>query len=380
VRLNIEKLVYGGDGLARSEGRVVLLPFVLPGEEVEAEVERVKNDLLRGRMVQVLSPSPLRVAPPCPHFQRCGGCQYQHIAYEAQLEQKRDILREVLRRVGKIEYDGEIEIVAGEPWEYRNRARLHIENGAIGYFEFGSHNLCPIGHCPISSPKLNETIGALSRELPNLPRFTTELELFTNEKEVQYLASDRIPAAARALFDGLGTTAPIEYAGFRVSRTSFFQVNRFLIDRLVETAVCGTQGDHAIDLYAGVGLFSRVLTASFTRVTAVEAAAGAHRNLEFNVPAATAIHATAEEFLRQLQEAPALILADPPRTGLGKHTVADLIRIRAPQLRIVSCDPATLARDLRALLAAGYRIEHLTLVDLFPQTFHLETVIRLLLA
>jgi len=383
--LNIEKLVYGGEGLARSEGRVVLLPFVLPGEEVEADVERAKNDLLRGRVVEVLSPSPLRVPPRCPYFYRCGGCQYQHATYDSQLDQKRAILHEVLRRVGKIEYDGEIEIIAGEPWQYRNRAQLHVENGAIGYFEFGSHRLCPIDHCPISSPKLNEAIGVLSRELPKLPRFTTELELFTNETEVQFLPSDRVPGAARALLDRIGTTAPIGYSGFRVSRNSFFQVNRFLIERLVEEAVSGAQGEQAIDLYAGVGLFSRALTAGFARVTAVEAARSAHRDLQFNVPAAAAIHATAEQYLAEqclndLEEAPALILADPPRSGLGKQAVAKLIRIRAPQLRIVSCDPATLARDLRALLAAGYRIDRLTLVDLFPQTSHLETVVRLMLA
>lgn len=376
MRLNIEKLVYGGDGLARSEGRVVLLPFVLPGEEVEAEVERAKKDLLRGRVVGLLSPSQLRVPPPCPYFYKCGGCQYQHATYEAQLDQKRSILREVLRRVGKIDYDGEIEIVAGEPWQYRNRTQLHIENGAIGYFEFGSHRLCPVDHCPVSSPKLNEAIGVLSSELPTLPRFTTGLELFTNETEVQFLPSDRVPGAARALFNRIGTTAPIEHSGFRVSRNSFFQVNRFLIDRLVEAAVSGAQGDSAIDLYAGVGLFTRALTTSFARVTAVEAAAGAHRDLQFNVPAATAIHATAEQYLKESQEAPAFILADPPRSGLGKQMVAELLRIRAPQLRIVSCDPATLARDLNALLAAGYRIDRLTLVDLFPQTSHLETVVR----
>ena len=380
MRLNIEKLVYGGDGLARSEGRVVLLPFVLPQEEVEAAVERAKNDLLRGHVTEVLTRSPLRVQPHCPYFYRCGGCQYQHMTYEAQLEQKRSILREVLRRVGKIDYDGEIEVIAGEPWQYRNRAQLRIENAAIGYFEFGSHHLCPIDHCPISSPKLNEVIGALSRELPKLPRFTTELELFTNETEVQFLTSDRVPPAARALFDVFGTTAPITYSGFRVSRNSFFQVNRFLVERLVEAALVGSEGEHAIDLYAGVGLFSRTLAAHFARVTAVEAAASAHRDLQFNVPAAIAIHATAEEYLKEVGEPPAVILADPPRSGLGKQTVAEFIRIRAPQLRIVSCDPATLARDLRALVAGGYRIDSVTLVDLFPQTFHLETVVGLSLA
>lgn len=377
MRLNIEKLVYGGDGLARNDGRVVLIPYVWAGEEVEAEVERAKNDLLRGRATEIVSASAQRVAPACPYFQRCGGCQYQHATYEAQLEQKKSILREVLRRVGKFEYEGEIGVVAGEPWQYRNRAQLHITDGAIGYFEAASHQLCPVEQCPISSPKLNEVIGVLSREIPKLPKFASDLELFTNETEVQYLASERVPLAARALFGRIGTTVPIEYGGFRVSRNSFFQVNRFLIDPLVEAAAGAADGGAAVDLYAGVGLFSRALKQKFKRVTAVESGSSAHRDLQRNAPDVNAILGTAEQFLTELKEAPDLILADPPRAGLGKAAVAELVRLRTPQLRIVSCDPATLARDVRPLLAAGYRIERLTMVDLFPQTFHIESVVWL---
>ncbi|HEY6393510.1 MAG TPA: TRAM domain-containing protein, partial [Bryobacteraceae bacterium] len=150
--LTIEKLVYGGDGLARLHGKVVFTPYVLPGEMAQAEIDRVKNDLWRGRLIEVTSPSAARVTPECPYFQRCGGCNYQHAAYAFQVDQKRSILREVLRRVGKIEFDGEIDAIAGEPWQYRNRAQLHIENGAVGYFEHGSHTLCAIDHCPIVSP------------------------------------------------------------------------------------------------------------------------------------------------------------------------------------------------------------------------------------
>ncbi len=379
VLLNIEKLVYGGDGLARQEGRVVLAPFTLPGEEVDAEITRAKNDLLRGRAVEIRTPSPHRVEAPCPYFLRCGGCQYQHSDYPFQVEQKQAILREVLRRVGKIEYDGPIEVVRGEPWHYRNRAQLHIENGAVGYFEFGSHRLCPVNQCPISSPKLNEIIGVLSTELPRFPRFESTLELFSNESDVQFNLSDRVPGAVRELFDRIATSRPIEYAGFRVGRNSFFQVNRFLIDGLVQATLRGIgSGKHAIDLYAGVGLFSLPLAASFERVSAVEAGSSAHRDLEYNAqgkPNVAAFHKTAEDYLAKVAETPDVILADPPRAGLGKQVLTELERIRSPHIKIVSCDPATLARDLRVLLAAGYRLDSATLVDLFPQTFHLETVV-----
>lgn len=377
MQLEIEKLVYGGDGLARPEGRVALVPYVLPGEEVEAELERTKNDLLRGRLVEVKKASGERVEPPCPYFFRCGGCQYQHAAYPFQVEQKRAILRETLRRVGKIEYEGEIEVVAGEPWGYRNRVQLHVEDGAVGYFETGSHRLCAIDVCPISSPKLSEAMGVIARELPNLTRFTSELELFTNESDVQFLWSERIPKAARAMLDRIGTTAPIEYDGFRVSRRSFFQVNRFLIGPLAEAALEGAEGDSALDLYAGVGLFSRALAAHFRRVVAVEAGESAWRDLGLNAPEVEAVHATVEEFLAKAQETSDLIVADPPRAGLGKQVTAELARLRPAQLRIISCDPATLARDLRGLLGAGYRIARVVMVDLFPQTFHIETVVHL---
>src|ERR1700685_1706451 len=249
--LTIEKLVYGGEGLARLEGKVILTPFVLPGEVVRVEIERAKNDLWRGRLLEVLQPSPTRVAPGCPYFQRCGGCQYQHLDYPFQLEQKREILREVLRRVGKIEFAGEIGTISGEPWHYRNRVQLHIEGGVVGYFEQGSRKLCAIDHCPIASPKLNETIGKIEAH-----RATTALELFTNETDVQVNVIDRVPRQELTPLASLGVTTPIDYQGFQVSRNSFFQVNRFLVDRLVECAVADQRCEWAIDLYAGVGLFS----------------------------------------------------------------------------------------------------------------------------
>ena len=381
TELTIEKLVYGGDGLARLDGRVVFTPYVLPGEVVRADVERAKNDLMRGRLLKVIQPAAARIEPRCPYFYRCGGCQYQHVTHDFQLEQKRTILREVLRRVGKIELETEIDVVAAEPWHYRNRVQLHIHGGRIGYFEAGSQRLCAIDHCPISSPKLNEAIATLDRELPKFRWFTANVELFTNEAELQVNVVDRVPASVRPLFAAIGSGEPVEYAGFRVSRNSFFQVNRYLVDQLVDAAVTELSGDTAIDLYAGVGLFSLRLAKTFQRVTAVESGWSAFRDLEFNIqragPPVTAEHKTAEESLSSLRQAPDLIVADPPRTGIDKHAIAELVRIRAPRLVIVSCDPATLARDLHGLLQAGYGIEQVTLVDLFPETFHMETVVRL---
>jgi 23S rRNA (uracil1939-C5)-methyltransferase len=193
---------------------------------------------------------------------------------------------------------------------------------------------------------------------------------------VQVNVVDRVPRQALEALTSLGVTTPIDYGGFRISRNSFFQVNRFLIDQLVECAIADAQGNWAIDLYAGVGLFSRKLTERFAKVTAVESSGSSFRDLTHNLPQ-TAVNANVEDYLAGIEQTPDFILADPPRSGLGKVVVKQLSRIRAPRLTVVSCDPATLARDLNALIAESYRIEKITLVDLFPQTFHLETVVEL---
>jgi 23S rRNA (uracil1939-C5)-methyltransferase len=387
----VEKLVYGGDGLARLEGRVVFAPFVLPGERIRVQTWREQPGLLRAQTLEVLEPAPERVAAPCPVFGRCGGCHYQHAPYEYQLSAKRDILVDQLRRLGKMEPPETIVVAAAEPWGYRNRAQLHIDGRHIGYREAGSHSLCEVSQCPLASPKINETIHALAGMLynPRWPRFVRSLEIFTDEQQVQLNVVATDQPVAKRFFDWCAEEIPglvenaLDYQGrFRVSRNSFFQVNRFLLDKLVEVALEGAEGETALDLYAGVGLFSLALARGFREVTAVESGSGAVRDLQFNAERAglanlRAERQTAEEYLQKLERAPDFVLLDPPRAGLGKAVVRRLAELRPRQVTIVSCDPATLARDLAGLTAAGYRVEQMTLVDLFPQTFHLETVLRL---
>jgi 23S rRNA (uracil1939-C5)-methyltransferase len=387
----VEKLVYGGDALARLNGQVTLAPFALPGERIRAAAEREKPGLIRARTLAVLEPSPQRVAPRCPYFGRCGGCHYQHAGYEFQLDAKRAILAEELRRVGKIEPPSEIAVVAADPWGYRNRAQLHIEKGRIGYREARSHKLCAIDSCPIASPKINQTIGALAGMLRDSrwPRFLRSVEIFTDERQVQLNVLETERPVARRFFDWCAETIPGLVAGaldyqdrFRVSRNAFFQVNRYLADKLVEIALEGAGGETALDVYAGVGLFSLDLARRFRQAAAVESGAAAAGDLAFNAERAGLANLrverrTAEAYLDALERAPDFVLLDPPRAGLGKAVVQRLIDLRPHGVTIVACDPATLARDLAALLSAGYRIEKMTLVDLFPQTYHLETVVRL---
>ncbi|HEX3685792.1 MAG TPA: class I SAM-dependent RNA methyltransferase [Bryobacteraceae bacterium] len=392
VEVEVEKLVYGGEGLARLDGQVLLAPFVLPGERVAVAAEHVKSGLLRGTLLNVIEAAQGRVAPRCEYFANCGGCHYQHAQYPQQLEQKKAILRETLQRLGGIVYEQEIQVLSADPWQYRNRIQLHFDNREMGFHKSGSHELCSIDHCEISSPALNDAIAKLQTAVrqPQWPRFLRSLELFTNESQLQMTVLDSgRPLAARffewcaGFLDSLAS-APIEYpaAGymFRISRGSFFQVNRFLIDSLAREVLDEAAGNYAVDLYAGAGLFSLPLSQRFARVDAIERGGPAFRDLEWNAGRRSAVirplRASAQEFLKSVADTPDLILADPPRAGLGSEATAELLRIRAPQLTIVSCDPATLARDLRKLLAV-YRIARLTLVDLFPQTYHVETVAHL---
>jgi 23S rRNA (uracil1939-C5)-methyltransferase len=387
----VEKLVYGGDGLARLEGRVVFAPFVLPGERILARAEQQKTGLVRARMLEVLEAAPERVAAPCPSFGRCGGCHYQHAPYEFQLAAKRAILVEELRRLGKIDAPDQIEVIAAGPLGYRNRVQLHVEETRIGYLEGRSHRLCEAPVCPVGSPKIEEAMGAL-RDMARdsrWPRFVRSVEIFTDEQQVQLNVLETIRPVARRFFDWAGTKIPgmvegaLDYHGqFRVSSNSFFQINRFLLDRLVETALAGAEGEAALDLYAGVGLLSLPMARRFRTVTAVESGSGAVRDLQFNAERAgarnlTARQQTAEECLANLETAPDFVLLDPPRSGLGKAVVSRLAELKPRQVTIVACDPATLARDLAGLVAAGYCVERMALVDLFPQTFHLETVVGL---
>jgi 23S rRNA (uracil1939-C5)-methyltransferase len=394
LELRIEKLVYGGEGLSRLNGEVVFTPFVLPGEAIEAERTEARQHVQRARLVRVAEPSPDRVEPPCPVFGRCGGCQYQHAGYDAQLRFKRDILAETLLRVGKIEFDtARIGIEAGEPFGYRNRAQFHFERGRAGYREMNSRKLVETGRCPIGSPKINEILPRLNRMVRDRrwPDFVGSLEVFTDERQVQWNVLESERPVAKHFFDWLadevpGTVpGPLDYTvnedRFTVSGTSFFQVNRFLLPRLASLAIGDAGGATAWDLYAGAGLFSLPLARRFERVVAVEAGRSAE-DLRHNAKrAGLKIHVVtdqAEDFLAAARNPPDFVLSDPPRAGLGKAATARFLALRPAILVIVSCDPATLARDL-AVLAPAYEIERITMVDLFPQTFHLEAIVKLVL-
>jgi 23S rRNA (uracil1939-C5)-methyltransferase len=440
--VTIEKLIYGGDGLAHHEGSTVFIPFVLPAERVVALPVEQKKKFVRARVEQLVEPSPQRTLPPCPHFGICGGCNYQHIPNEAQLKYKTEILRETLRRVGRLDWTGEIKAHASPAWGYRNRAQWKIRrpseaasgsssqaaSGAasetiakleIGYFRASSTALCAVEDCAILSPLLLKTLLALREALATgvLPRELREIEAFSNEGsgDLSTLANAKllltatfagfpsrvaehaetirgvVPEAASILFhdpshDRMELFGPgfleTEAAGakYRVGHFSFFQVNRFLVDDLIQT-VCDTEnGRVALDLFAGVGLFSIPLARHFERVISVESNPAATRDLEINMRGLASITvrtADVERFLERNKERPELVVLDPPRDGLAPEAAKRLGRLQTPRITYVSCEPPTLARDLAVLVQAGYEPVEFHLFDLFPQTFHMETVVRL---
>ena len=383
--------------MARHAGQTVFVPFVLPGEEVEVDIPDGRA-VARGAPAGWVERSSGRVQPPCPVFERCGGCHYQHIPYERQREFKQEILRETLRRIGGLQWNDDIPVVSAEPWGYRNRSQLRFapHDGTVqtGFFAAGSHHVVAADECAVNSPALNRAHRVIAGMAADrrFPRALRQLELVTNESQLQ-VNLPRRPGPMPGRFwrwcsERLGVDRPgapiiLESGGdsFRVSGRSFFQVNRHLAGSLAERAIGEAEGGLALDLYCGVGLLTLPLARRFSAVVGVDSGASATRDLHANAERAglrlRAVQMDVLEFLCGYAETPDLIVADPPRAGLGDGVVEQLRRIGAPRLRLVSCDPATLARDLKALLAGGYETESLVLVDLFPQTYHVETVAAL---
>jgi 23S rRNA (uracil1939-C5)-methyltransferase len=401
----------------------VFVPFVLPGETVAVVPTETKKKFVRGRLESVLTPSPERIPADCPHFLICGGCHYQHIPYEAQLRYKEHILRETLRRIGKIDWTGPIVTHASPPWGYRNRAQWKVRESGIddapqiGYFQASSTAIVPIETCPILSPRVLSTFQVIRELLSSggLPPSLREVEAFADERdesvlltltygkfpktlgETQQLLREKIPTLASVLFQDvqqnrmeLKGPGSLNYSvgefRYRVSHLSFFQVNRFLVGEMAEAvAEAAGIGELAVDIFAGVGLFSLPLSRKFKRVIAAESNPVAVRDFKDNA-AAPENRATNKieiresdsvEFLSRARQKTDCVVLDPPRAGLGVEGTAALRKVGPATIVYVSCEPSTMARDLEILVAQGYAVSVVHLFDLFPQTFHIESMVKL---
>jgi len=430
AQLRIERVVYGGFGLARSSGTsaALFVPFTLPGELVDATRSGSKDEL---QLLRVLEASKERAEPGCPHFGVCGGCHLQMASYPEQLRIKQEVLRESLSRAGVTKVP-EIEMHSADPWHYRNRIRLHVARDqgtlGLGYRERASNSILPITTCPIAATVLWRAAKAMldaTLHDANMRRWlesSTEVELFCDAEmarlQITLLSRAAKQASATAFQEAFarleqvvpeltgagalkihqrtgqvqqelaswgaaGLTYEVAYERYWIARGGFFQVNRFLLPTMVDLVCSNERGLVAWDLFAGVGLFASVLARGFEQVTAVEANSIAARELASSLkrlgPQHRAVEAVSVDFLRGAvlqRERPELVVLDPPRAGAGVEVCQLLMRLAPEQIAYVSCDPVTLGRDL-ATLQSKYEIEVLHLVDLFPQTYHQEAVVKL---
>jgi 23S rRNA (uracil1939-C5)-methyltransferase len=428
ITLTIEKLVDGGAGLGRWEGRAVFVPAACPGETVRVRIASVKKGYAEASLQTVLKASPDRIPPPCPVFGKCGGCQWQQLAYPAQIEAKVGILREDLRRIGKLH---EPNILpprpAPGPFEYRTRIQLKTDlttnEPRIGFFAQTSHRIIPIEACPIAGAQLNQALAALHLILGDpatRPSSLTDLHLHlaraTGELQLRYFAEDEPRDRMERLFTSVEAAVPnvisqVYYSRtghrwirgrdylidryqdipFRIGDRSFAQVHWEQIPDLIETVrtfAALTGKESVLELHCGIGTFGIFMAREAAGLLGFDENEIAVQDANYNArqrgltncsftakPVERAVSDLADE-----KKTFGCVVLDPPREGVDRRTMEALIRLHPARIVYVSCNPATLARDLKILIDAGFHPGRIQPIDLFPQTFHLETVAEMIRA
>lgn len=399
MEVTIERILPGGLGLAHADGRTIMVALAAPGDRVRVRVDRVKGNVSFASIEEIITPSPVRVEPPCPYFGHCGGCDFQQMNYQSQLDAKAEIIRDCLRRLARIENIAAFQITpAPDPWHYRSRAQWQYDavRQKLGYFESGSRNVCDVAACAILAPQLQETLESLrdrmtSGSLPDARDFRAVV----GDERVSIsppIDGSRVPDITRT----------IHGESYRFNAESFFQAHDGLLPQLIDAAIRDARGETALELYCGVGLFTLPLARRFARVIAVEsdsAAAKFARESLTNAGLTNAEVVTRDagawldenveggdsspmsQKRRQvaaLQNQIDFVLLDPPRVGAESRVIAGVLCLKPRRISYVSCDPATLARDLKKLIAGGYHLSSISAFDMFPQTHHVETVVSLI--
>jgi 23S rRNA (uracil1939-C5)-methyltransferase len=401
LEVKIERLLPGGVGLAHANDLTLFVSLAAPGDILRVRIDRVKGKVGFASVVEVLQPAPDRVEPPCPYFGRCGGCDFQHLTYQAQLDAKLQIIRDCLHRIAKVEAPLDITMRASpSEWHYRARANWQVDSATkhLGYFERGSNRVCDVEYCAVLVPELQGALAQLRHEILADPPGE-------QLRDIDATVGDEGVSVAPPLA-GLKTDIVSRIIGketYYVSAEAFFQVNHELLAPLIAEALGNAAGQTAVDLYCGVGLFTLPLAHRFEQVIGVEAhpraADFARRNVEFarrgnrttgdptnatsrkvGLGIVQIVRARVGDWLSQHSRSfgPVdFLLLDPPRTGCENRDIAGILALHPAQIAYVSCDPATLARDLKKLIAAGYSLYSVVAFDMFPQTHHVETVARL---
>ncbi len=405
IELKVDAMAHGGEGIGRYDGRAIFVPYSIPGETIRVEITKDHGRYARARMLEILEPSPTRVEPQCPFFgpEKCGGCQWQHIAYEVQVGIKGLVVRDQLQRIGKFDDPPILEPIPDNVgWEYRNHALFRTSpEGHLGFLSPQSHSVYPVDNCMILHPLLNKLVQSLDMVYPDVEWL--EMRTGTASREIMLLLQtiDEEPPSIQVDFpisivqichdDAIAPLIGLDYITeklhdkvFRISATSFFQVNspqaHHLVDLVLEAAEPkGTEW--VLDAYCGVGLFTAFLADQVHHVTGIEinptAIADAQHNLA-GVDNVDILEGSVEDILPDLDTEFDIVVVDPPRTGLERHALDALGNGNAQRIIYVSCDPATLARDARRLTRFGYHLDWVQPVDMFPQTYHIENVALLL--
>lgn len=373
LELKIEKIVPGGYGLGYALGLPVFVPLTAEGDTVKVRVLRRNEKFLKAEVIEVLQGSSYRQDPFCSYFGVCGGCDFQHLKYEYQLRIKIEIIRDCLRRIAGIDCKDDIKIISSPQSEYRLRAEWHVRNGKIGYFRRESNDLIEISFCPILSHRLQQFLSEVRLGQRYKEVEKTSIEVVTNGAQVSVFSDIEKDSSDLRIVVG-------EDFYFLNARL-FFQANRFLLNCLIEEVVGDYKGSTCLDLYCGVGFFTIPLARRFEKVLAVEQMVEAVRYAKRNAQAAglrnIAFFAQGtKDFLNRNLPRFDLVVLDPPRTGAERQVMDRLFALEPSQICYVSCDPATLARDL-CRLVSKYEVFSVTAIDLFPQTHHVETIVKL---
>lgn len=399
AEIELTGMVYGGGAIGRlKDGRPIFVPFGIPGEQVRVEILEEKANFSRGRIVDILKASPMRIAPLCKHYGVCGGCHYQHLAYADQLEFKQQIVVDQLKRIGKFEAPP-IETIIASPseWNYRNTVQFHLSrDGKPGYEKAGSNQVVEISECHLPMPAIDATwprleIGSSSGvERITLREGADEDLLLVLEGETDSAPEFTVDFAISAVYQGSEreltlsgnpyTVMRVRGRDFVVSAGSFFQVNLPQAEQMVELVLKLLEpgaGDTVLDCYCGVGLFSAFIAPVTKKVIGVELSESACNDYAQNLDEFGNVElyvGSAEQVLPSLAVKPAKVVVDPPRAGLDKKALEALLKMAPERIVYVSCDPSTFARDARRFVDNGYELISVTPLDLFPQTYHIECV------
>ncbi len=409
-------MAHGGAAIGRHEGKVIFVDGGLPGEEVRVRITEDQKRFARGYVVEVLTPAPDRIAAPrCPHFgdplarwdrtdptwgeRYCGGCQWQHVSYPAQLAYKRAIVENQLQRLGGLE-NPVVQATLGmdEPWFYRNHAQFHVRpDGKLGFVGVDDHSVVPIEVCYILHPLLQDLYEQLELDFPALKTVALRAGIYTQDRMVILeTEADEAPAVhidipgscVLQLSDGTSMSLAgktyieekLRGRRFRISAGSFFQVNTVMAEQMIEVVrhYLDPRGyETLLDLYCGVGTFGISLAEHVGQVIGIEESSIALDDAEVNAEPfgnLTFYEGPVELVLPVLPDRADLVVLDPPRKGVASEVVEALVNLNPPRSGYVSCDPATLARDVRRLSEGGYQLVEAQPIDMFPQTYHIETV------